>query len=127
EVRYKGNSWSNNSDTEQPWLPQNGISWLTLVARVQPAAITEVTSRLDRQFRIELEEMEAGSDSAARAYRLREHLVLDPLDKGFSPLRTEFGDPLLALMASVGVVLLICCGNLASLLLARSATRTHEI
>jgi predicted permease len=127
EVRYKSNSASSNSDTEQPWLPQNGITWLTLITRVHPTATAEITSRLARQFRIELDEQQANTDSATRAYKLREHLVLEPLAKGFSPLRREFGDPLLALMASVGLVLLICCGNLASLLLARSAARAHEI
>ncbi len=127
EVRYRSNASSTNSDLEQPWAPQTGISWLTMIARAAPGATAPIAARLDQQFRAEVREAEAESDSATLAYRLREHLVLEPLERGFSPLRDEFGDPLRALMVSVVLVLLICCGNLAGLLLVRSAARTQEI
>src|SRR5213075_243027 len=69
----------------------------------------------------------AQRDSATRAFGMREHLVLEPLSRGFSPLRQAFGDPLRALMVSVGFILLIACANLAGLQLARNAARSHEI
>ena len=127
QVRYKSNASSFDSDTEKPWSPQNGIAWLTLITRTPAGINSQVTARLDRQFRSEVQEASAKADSATRAYRLREHIALEPIARGFSPLRDQFGDPLRALMISVALVLLICCGNLAGLLLARSAARTQEI
>ena len=47
--------------------------------------------------------------------------------RGASPTRHEFSGSLTALLAAVGVLLLIACANLANLLLARGAARKPEI
>jgi putative ABC transport system permease protein len=54
-------------------------------------------------------------------------LSLSPGRTGNSPLGKAYARPLWTLQALVGLLLIICCANLASLQLSRSINRQHEL
>lgn len=126
-VRYASNASTWNADNRQPWVPQDGIAWLTVVTRMSADAARAAAEPLDRTFRLAVQDQSATLDSAVAAYAMREHLVPEPFARGFSPLRQEYADSLKALLASVAMLLLIACGNVAGLLMARSSARNHEL
>jgi predicted permease len=88
------------------------------VTRGQAAAEMRV---LDRQRLADLE---------ARSHDVRWRTVtmdVEPAGAGLSSLRDRFAGSLLLMMAAVGVLLLLACINVSSMLLARSTARSHEM
>lgn len=97
-----------------------GFTWLDLMGRLNPGVQAQQASadlsRLLPQI----------PDSVSRGGFIH-RIAVESGDRGGSGLRDSFSAPLRILMAVVMVVLLIACANLASLLLARAATRQREI
>jgi putative ABC transport system permease protein len=106
--------------------------WLNIVGRLKPElALTQAQSGIDPLWHAlradELSQMSHRSDRFQREFLTNSHLTLLDGAKGFSPLRNDVRTPLLVLMGMVGLVVLMACANVASLLLVRAAGRIREM
>ena len=116
-------------DAKQERLDQRSWWWLNVIGRVKPKLSPEqVNDRLQvLSPRILAESVPQNWDAQMQNDFLKWVFVTAPAATGTSSLRERFQQPLYILMGLVGVVLLIACANIASLMLARAATRSREI
>src|SRR5262245_36697832 len=105
--------------------------WLNVFARLDPAQrADQAEAAMNVLFHQILESEAQDPRIGSGPFRdrfLAKHLYLRDGSRGRSSLREHFATPLLVLMGFVGIVLLIVCANIASLLMTRGAARQKEM
>ncbi len=109
-----------------------GWGWLDLIGRLKDGVSrTRAEAALNAMYlharQTELQTVFQDFPADTKARMLAERIALEPGDRGVSDIRDAFSHQLWILMFGVGIVLIIACTNVASLLLAKAAARRREI
>jgi putative ABC transport system permease protein len=113
-------------------LDERRSRWLNAIGRLKPGmTIARAEAGLAPLWRSLREEELKAIPNATPKFRegfvAKSKLSLREAAQGFSPVRDQLGTPLIIVMAMVGLVVLIACANVASLLLVRAAGRVREM
>jgi macrolide transport system ATP-binding/permease protein len=105
-------------------IKAEGMMWLKTMVRLKPDVPLEAARTVYRERALEV-----GKAMRTKLGRIDQPQppTFVPAAGGYSEVRNEFSKAILVLMALVGVVLLIACANLSTLLFVRGAGRAGEM
>ena len=111
------------------WLTSNGSRIFSYVARLvpdrDPVQAGAAAELVYRRY-LEQELLPSQRDAAGRAMYESTHLGLRPAAAGLASLGRAYRRPLTIVTGFVVIILLLCCANVANLMLARQQARRQE-
>jgi predicted permease len=110
-------------DNDNPLLHQPSEFWLYAVGRLRPGI---QPAALDARLTLQVKQWLTGHTTLRREGIENVRVRVLPAGNGVGRLRDTYGDGLRLLAALSGLVLLIACGNIANLLLARSTAHRSQ-
>src|SRR5215471_5883311 len=120
---------------EWAWLKVDDrrARWVQVFGRLKPGYTVESAAASLQVLFLQIRQYESTLPAAAKwsAYGRQQFMKgavhVEKATTGYSELRNSVSTALIVLMCMVGLVLLIACGNVANLLIARALARQKEI
>jgi len=102
--------------------------WITVMARLKPGvSLDQANADLQTVSLPILHEAADDPSFIAEKEKGHFHFAAEPGSRGYAYVRTLFRRPLVTMLCMCAGILLLACLNLASLLMARSASREREL
>ena len=102
--------------------------WLDILVRIQdPHAVPAIQKSMQMQLVQWIRANRSPGDNFTEADVAKQSTELSPASSGINNLRADYEKSLKLLLLLAGAVLLICCANLANLMLVRAVARRQEI